>query len=279
MNKILLVAEGNFDRDKLINALQRMVIDSEKEIVRVVEIHEMNYRKDDLTTGTQSFFMGQIVSNEDINYPNYPGYVFYEDENGMQIKEYYLSGILDEQRVLESGIIEDVIDNEEDRNKVRNNPVLLLYYLLKNGEENIDKCLREYGINGAYSILDPNLDYPIDTGKVNHTNPIFYFKTTNNFVGYTDSMPKYPEEGHNVSYYTNSREIMDYLGLNYFSFTSLEKKSRYYPKGFNMFSGTFLSYVENEANNKNQFPIGNENLTNNAPISIADYVYTLKNKN
>ena len=220
--------------------------------------------------------MGQIVSNED---KNFPSYVYYEDENGMQIKEYYLAGILDEQRVLKSGIIEDVIDNEEDRNKVRNNPILLLYYLLKNGEENIDKCLREYGINGAYSILDPNLDYPIDTGKVNHTNPIFYFKTTNNLVGYTDSMPKYPREGHNVSYYTNSREIMDYLGLNYFSFTSLEKKSRYYPKGFNMFSGAFLSYVENEANKENQFPIGNENLTNNAPISIADYVYTLKNKN
>ena len=276
MNKIILVAEGNYDSDKLINALQRMVIDSEKEIVRVVEIHEMKYRKDDLTTGTQSFFMGQIVSNED---KNFPSYVYYEDENGMQIKEYYLAGILDEQRVLKSGIIEDVIDNEEDRNKVRNNPILLLYYLLKNGEENIDKCLRKYGINGAYSILDPNLDYPIDTGKVNHTNPIFYFKTTNNLVGYTDSMPKYPREGHNVSYYTNSREIMDYLGLNYFSFTSLEKKSRYYPKGFNMFSGAFLSYVENEANKENQFPIGNENLTNNAPISIADYVYTLKNKN
>lgn len=276
MSKILLVAEGNYDSDKLINALQRMVIDSEKEIVRVLEIHEMKYRKDDLTTGSQSFFMGQIVSNED---KNFPSYVYYEDENGMQIKEYYLAGILDEQRVLKSGIIENVIDNEEDRNKVRNNPILLLYYLLKNGEENIDKCLREYGINGAYSILDSNLDYPIDTGKENHTNPIFYFKTTNNLVGYTDSMPKYPEEGHNVSYYTNSREIMDYLGLNYFSLTSLEKESRYYPKGFNMFSGTFLSYVENEANKKNQFPIGNENLTNNAPISIADYVYTLKNKN
>ncbi|MBR4830691.1 MAG: hypothetical protein IKZ96_02880 [Bacilli bacterium] len=279
MNKILLVAEGNYDSDKLINALQRMVIDPKKEMVRAIEIHDMEYRKDDLTTGTQSFFMGQIVSNEDINYPNYPGYVFYEDENGMQIKEYYLSGILDEQRVLDSGIIEDVIDNEEDRIKVRNNPSLLLYYLLKNGEENVENQLREYGINGAYSVLDPNPDYPIDTGKENHDNPIFYFRTTHNLVGYTDKMPKYPNEGHSVSYYTNSREIMDYLGLSYFSFKKLEKKSRYYPNGFNVFSGTFLSYVENEANKKNQFPIGNDNLTNNAPISIANYVYTLKNKN
>lgn len=265
MNRIILVSEGNFDSDKLINSLRRMILDSEKETIKVVNIHDMEYMSKDGSTKTQSFFMGQIVPKDDKNFPRY---ITYEDENGIQTKDFYIAGFLDEQAVLNSTIIKDLISDEQDRSIVRNNPSLLLNYLLDNGVEDISHILNEYKINGAYSVLDYSSD-----------KPTFYFGTTGRLVAYSDKLPKYPDEDHTVSYYTNSREVMEYLGVDYGTCTRLEKKSRYYPTGCSLFSEVFLSYAEKERNRNSRFIIGDEELSNKTSINVENHVYRLKNKN
>lgn len=268
MNKIVLVAEGKFDCEKLIKSLRRMIIDPGKESISVINIRDDEYKEKDGTIKIQSFFMGQIVPKDDRNSNIY---ITFEDENGMQIKEYYISGFLDDESVLNSTIIEDLISSEQDRTIIRNNPSLLLKYLLDMGEENIGRTLNDYGINGVYSVLN-------DSAWVEN-KPDFYFGTTGSLIGYTDTMPKYPSEDHTVSYYTNSREVLEYLGVDYRPFIKLEKKSRYYPDGFSMFSGIFLSHVEKDRMNKEGFPIGCEEQANKAYISVLNSTYRLKKKN
>ena len=265
MNRIILVSEGNFDSDKLINSLRRMILDPEKETIKVVNIHDMEYIAKDGSIKTQSFFMGQIVLKDDKDFPRY---ITFEDENGIQIKAFYIAGFLDEQDVLNSTIIEDLISNEQDRSIVRNNPSLLLNYLLDKGVEDISDILNEYKINGAYSVLDYSSE-----------KPTFYFGTTGRLVAYTDKLPKYLDEDYTVSYYTNSREILEYLGVDYGTCTRLEKKSSYYPTGFSVFSEVLLSYAEKERNKNSRFIIGDEELSNKNSINVENHVYKLKNKN
>ena len=62
----------------------------------------------------------------------------------------------------------------------------------------------------------------------------------------------------------------------YKTFKRLESVSRFYPKGLNVFSGTFLSYIEKKALKQ----ISEYIPSNELPIEkVNSYIYKFKSKN
>ena len=158
MNKIMLVAKGNFDSKKLISALQSMILDPSSETVKVVQGYGMKYVSDEgtfykpETIGKENFFMGQIIDRklED----DFPGVITIE-KNKRSKKDYWLFGALNNEQVRKSTIVDDLIRkhpdkmNKEDKIKIYKNPELLLRYIFLYEDDSI------INVNGA-SILGIN---------------------------------------------------------------------------------------------------------------------------
>ena len=214
MDKILVAKGENFDSNLLISSLKRMAIDS-KESVKVIQGHNMEYIDDGIKK--ESFFIGQVVNENN----KMPGIMTIED------RDLWVVGTVDEKSVLNSKILEDYL-NEENRLKVYENPSLLLKYLIPYGDKTIERLFIDYRINSIYSILDTSLD-----------KTSLHFRATYNAIGYIGK-----KDG--VTYFSNSKEIMEYLGIDYKVYRRLESISKFYP-GLSIFSGICLSSIENEA--------------------------------
>ncbi len=213
MNRIMLVAVGNYDSKKLISSLQSMILNPEEETVKVIQGRDMEYITQEGTytkppvIGKQSFFMGQIVKKDQSDFPSIVEYKGHD---------MWVSGILNEQEVLDSSVIRDFVESKEEREKVRKNPNLILNYLAQEKDKTIIDLLIDYRIHGMYSVLNLSPKYPCLTIRTTYDCP--------SFVGY--------DYNSGVNYFCNSKEVLDQLKAeNVYLHRRYDKVSSYYPYG------------------------------------------------
>ena len=237
MNKIMLIAKGNFDSKKLISALQSMILDPSSETVKVVQGYGMKYVSDEgtfykpKTIGKENFFMGQIIDKnvED----DFPGVITIE-KNKRSKKDYWLFGALNDEQVRKSTIVDDLIRkhpdkmNKEDKIKIYKNPELLLRYLFLYEDDSIINVLNEYGIRGMYSILGLDKDYPA-----------FKVETTREWIFFDGYSREY-----NADFYCNSKEVLDSLGIESHISSRYDKFRGYYPYGRSYSGGECVDFLE-----------------------------------
>jgi hypothetical protein len=214
MNRIIFVADGRFDSKKIISALQKMILNPELETVKVLQgqnmeytIEEGSYTREPII-GKRSFIMAQIVEK---GKKSLPDVVSFRNSKGKKC-EYWVSGILDREKVLDSGIINDFVTTKCAKQQVLENPDLILKYLVKE-DRSIEEILREYNIEGIYSILDLDSKYPC-----------FTTRSTLNTICYTSA---------GDGYICNCKDVFDYLCLKYSTNKRYNDVIQLYPYGRN----------------------------------------------
>lgn len=197
MNKILVVARGkNIDQYKIINSLQKMILDPKNERISCFYANEVQY---DYTLffekmhEEENVFMAQIVDKNDKSYPLDFSLKNEEKSNNRHL---VISGYFDEEQVKESGMIEKVFEDEDIREKVYNNLSNLPKYLCNELKE--PKSLEYFfrGIDSMISVI--RLDYPFFS--LHSGGKTIVFEAYNN----------------DTSYYSNSREVIEDLGLKWY---------------------------------------------------------------
>ena len=224
MNKILLVAHGEFNVDKLIGALQNMVLDSDNEKIVAIYGQNFNIHESDRFDGDidykDSVFMGQIVDKNTNDFP----YIF-KHTGRTRTWDFWVSGIIDKDQVLKSKLIDKVV-LEQDKETIRNNPNLLVEYLhfIKNREykmtDHVNQYLNEYNIDSIYSIFD------FDT-----VSPLFRVCTTGDTICYYGGNDK-------VTYMSNSGEVLNSIGVKNFPVKDFSYNHGYWVYGHGSYGWT-----------------------------------------
>lgn len=266
MSKIVLVADGQFDSNKLCTALKRMVIDPSKEVVDIIQYKDVEYVNDEGQNCKRDFFMGQIKDREEKEAPRI---ITYKDDNGVE-KNVLFFGIVNAEKVLNSDIIDKLVD-EEDKGRIYDNPNLLLSYLYekidagKLDETILSKrmdiylYLVRYNVDGIYSFIDMN---------PNCTRFIFQNKLLRFCYAHV-ALDK-------TRVLCSSKEVMNYLGLNYSEYGDISINSSYGLINRNCSSFNCFSSLELLDENSNIFPVNESNLDS---VQVNNYIYTYKNKN